>query len=176
MSYPRRICGRQSNILCPLYWNYFLLGFLFWNNVRFQAVPLKIALMNDSLGFSRGVPLKRNIVNNGFVIKISSGKWPLTPLTPCIGQRRKTLGSRVALLPGEFLRVRKVFARITEKPFKLPQYFQNSSHFSRWLPIFLMISKLSWFSRWLPISRIISKLKLTGGQGGRHTGSREEKG
>ena len=30
-------------------------------------------------------------------------------------QRRKNLGSRVALLPGKFLRVRKVFARITEK-------------------------------------------------------------
>ena len=40
-------------------------------------------------------------------------------------QRRKNLGSRVALLPGKFLRVRKVFARITEKPFKLSQYFQN---------------------------------------------------
>ena len=30
-------------------------------------------------------------------------------------QRPKNLGSRVALLPGKFLRVRKVFARITEK-------------------------------------------------------------
>jgi len=30
-------------------------------------------------------------------------------------QRQKNLGSRVALLPGKFLRVRKVFARITEK-------------------------------------------------------------
>ena len=32
-------------------------------------------------------------------------------------QRRKNLGSRVALLPRKFLRVRKVFARITEKTF-----------------------------------------------------------
>ena len=32
-------------------------------------------------------------------------------------QRQKNLGSRVALLPGKFLRVRKVFARITEKTF-----------------------------------------------------------
>ena len=32
-------------------------------------------------------------------------------------QRRKNLGGRVALLPGKFLRVRKVFARITEKTF-----------------------------------------------------------
>ena len=32
-------------------------------------------------------------------------------------QRQKNLGSRVALLPGKFLRVRKVFARITEKIF-----------------------------------------------------------
>ena len=32
-------------------------------------------------------------------------------------QRKKNLGSRVALLPGKFLRVRKVFARINEKTF-----------------------------------------------------------
>ena len=32
-------------------------------------------------------------------------------------QRHKNLGSRVALLPGKFLRVRKFFARITEKTF-----------------------------------------------------------
>ena len=32
-------------------------------------------------------------------------------------QRQKNLGSRVALLPGKFLRVRKVFARINEKTF-----------------------------------------------------------
>ena len=32
-------------------------------------------------------------------------------------QRRKNLGSRVALLPGKFLRVRKGFARVTEKTF-----------------------------------------------------------
>ena len=30
-------------------------------------------------------------------------------------QRPKNVGSRVALLPGKFLRVRKVFARITKK-------------------------------------------------------------
>ena len=36
-------------------------------------------------------------------------------------QRRKNLCSRVTLLPGKFLRVRKVFACITEKPFKLSQ-------------------------------------------------------
>ena len=30
-------------------------------------------------------------------------------------QRQKNLGSRVALLPGKFLRLRKVFARITDK-------------------------------------------------------------
>ena len=98
MSHPHRICGRQLNILCPLYWNYFLLGFLFWNSVRFQAVPLKIALMNDSLGFSRGVPLKRNIVNNGFIIKISSGKWPLTPLTPCLGTGASKTGKNMGML------------------------------------------------------------------------------
>ena len=41
-------------------------------------------------------------------------------------QRPKNLGSRVALLPGKFLRVRTVFALRTEKkPFKLSQYFQN---------------------------------------------------
>ena len=33
------------------------------------------------------------------------------------GQRQNNLGSRVALLPGKFLRVRKVFARINEKTF-----------------------------------------------------------
>ena len=46
-------------------------------------------------------------------------------------QRRKNLGSRVALLPGKFLRVRKVFARITENLFKLSQYFQNDPDFCR---------------------------------------------
>ena len=30
-------------------------------------------------------------------------------------QRRKNLGSRVALLPGKFLRVQKVFVRMLEK-------------------------------------------------------------
>ena len=88
-------------------------------------------------------------------------------------QRPKNLVSRVALLPGKFLRVRKVFARITEKPFKLSQYFQNDwfpddfqfsgwfkncPDFSRWLPIFRLVSKLLGFSRWLPIFRMISKL------------------
>ena len=47
-------------------------------------------------------------------------------------QRRKNLGSRVALLPGKFLRIWKVFARITEKK-------------PRCLPIFWMNSKLSGF-------------------------------
>ena len=77
-------------------------------------------------------------------------------------QRRKNLGSRVALLPGKFLRVRKVFARITEKylvncpnTFKTTQIFpddcqfsglfQNCPDFSRWQPIFRIISKLSGF-------------------------------
>jgi len=93
-------------------------------------------------------------------------------------QRPKNLGSRVALLPGKFLRVQKVFARITEKnlvnwpnTFKTTQFFQmianfpddfktvwifpddsqssglfqNCPDFSRWLPIFRMISKLSRF-------------------------------
>ena len=56
-------------------------------------------------------------------------------------QRPKNLGSRVALLPRKFLRVRKVFARITEKPFKLlSQFFQNNLDFSRWFPIFQMIA------------------------------------
>ena len=32
-----------------------------------------------------------------------------------LDQSPKNLGSRVALLPGKFLRVRKVFARITEQ-------------------------------------------------------------
>ena len=36
---------------------------------------------------------------------------------PGHSQRQKNLGSRVALLPGKFLRVRKVFARINEKTF-----------------------------------------------------------
>ena len=77
-------------------------------------------------------------------------------------QRPKNLGSRVALLPGKFLRVRKVFARITEKylvncpnTFKTTQIFpddcqfsglfQNCPDFSRWQPIFRIISKLSGF-------------------------------
>ena len=40
-----------------------------------------------------------------------------TLLECAVEQRQKNLGSRVALLPGKFLRVRKVFARITEKTF-----------------------------------------------------------
>ena len=51
----------------------------------------------------------------------------------------------VALLPGKFLRVQKVFACITEKPVKTSQYFQNDPDFSRWYPIFQIISKLSGF-------------------------------
>ena len=69
-----------------------------------------------------------------------------------VQQRPKNLGSRVALLPGKFLRVRKVFARLEsfcaynrKKPFKLSQYFQNDPDFSRWFPIFRIISKLSGF-------------------------------
>ena len=66
------------------------------------------------------------------------------------------------MLPGKFLRVRKVFARITEKylvncpnTFKTTQIFpddcqfsglfQNCPDFSRWQPIFRIISKLSGF-------------------------------
>ena len=41
----------------------------------------------------------------------------LIMMTITITQRQKNLGSRVALLPGKFLRVRKVFARITQKTF-----------------------------------------------------------
>ena len=42
---------------------------------------------------------------------------------------RKNLGSRVALLPKKFLRIRKVFARITKKPDKLSGCFLIISHF-----------------------------------------------
>ena len=45
----------------------------------------------------------------------------------------------------KFLRVWKAFVRITEEPFKLSQYFQNHPNFSRWFPIFRIISKLSGF-------------------------------
>ena len=79
-------------------------------------------------------------------------------------QRQKNLGSRVAMLPGKFLRVRKVFARIIEKnllnclnTFKTIQIFpddcqfsglfQNCPDFSRWMPIFQIISKWSGFSQ-----------------------------
>ena len=48
-----------------------------------------------------------------------------------VNQRQKNLGSRVALLPGKFLRIRKVFARITKKTVKLSQYFQNYPEYSR---------------------------------------------
>ena len=69
------------------------------------------------------------------------------------------------------------FSVLTKKPFKLSQYFQiqNDPDFSRWFPIFWMVSKLSGFfpddcqfsglfqncpdfSRWLPIFGMISKL------------------
>ena len=64
-------------------------------------------------------------------------------------QRPKNLGSRVALLPRKFLRVRKVFARRAEKNLlNCPNTFKTIWIFSRWLPIFRMISKLSGFSRW----------------------------
>ena len=43
-------------------------------------------------------------------------RW-LSKVSRSLRQSRKNLGSRVALLPGKFLRVRKVFARITEKTF-----------------------------------------------------------
>ena len=65
-----------------------------------------------------------------------------------ISQRPKNLGSRVALLPGKFLRIRKVFAHITEKPdncldhFPFPGWFQNCPEFSRSFPIFRTVSKL----------------------------------
>ena len=42
-------------------------------------------------------------------------KQDRTECDPTINQSRKHLGSRVALLPGKFLRVRKVFARLKEK-------------------------------------------------------------
>ena len=47
-------------------------------------------------------------------------------------QRRKTLGSRVALLPGKFWRIWKVFARITEKTqmtANFPDDFKNCPDF-----------------------------------------------
>ena len=96
-------------------------------------------------------------------------------------QRRKNLGSRVALLPGKFLSVRKVFARLEsfcaynrKKTVKLFQYFQNYLEFSRWFLFFRTVSKLSGFiqittnfpnyfktiqsfSRWLSILRTLSK-------------------
>ena len=54
-------------------------------------------------------------------------------------QRRKNLGSRVALLPGKFLRVWKVFGRITEKnllncpnTLKAVWIFPDDFQFSGW--------------------------------------------
>ena len=123
-------------------------------------------------------------------------------ILPSESQRRKNLDSKEALLPGNFLRVRKVFARTTEKPAYLSQscedrpdrlrsvqiawkitasfktveifpvetlrispddfsfsgWLQNCLDFSRWVPIFRTISKLSGFSRWFPISQTVSKL------------------
>ena len=60
-------------------------------------------------------------------------------------QRQKNLGSRVALLPRKFLRIPKIFAHKTEKPFKVFQYFQNDPDFSRLFLTFRMVSKLSGF-------------------------------
>ena len=52
---------------------------------------------------------------------ICNSMYSITVLNCCVYgghvQRQKNLGSRVALLPGKFLRVRKVFARINEKTF-----------------------------------------------------------
>ena len=65
-------------------------------------------------------------------IKLSKGNTK-------VWQRRKNLGSRVALLPGKFLRVRKVFTRIPEKnllnypnTFKTIQIFPDDIQFSGW--------------------------------------------
>ena len=121
-------------------------------------------------------------------------------ILPSESQRRKNLDSKEALLPGNFLWVRKVFACTTEKPAYLSQscedcpdrlrsvqiarknysqvencrnietlrispddfsfsgWLQNCLDFSRWVPIFRTISKLSGFSRWFPISQTVSKL------------------
>ena len=74
-------------------------------------------------------------------------------------QRPKNLGSRVALLPGKFLRIWKVFARRTEKnllncpnTFKMVRIFPDDFQFSGWF------QSCPDFSIWLPIFRIISKL------------------
>ena len=48
-------------------------------------------------------------------------KVPYPARVRSLSQRRKNLGSRVALLPAKFLLSLKVFARITEKPAKLSQ-------------------------------------------------------
>ena len=91
---------------------------------------------------------------------------------PWGSQRPKNLGSRVALLPGKFLCVQNFLRllrllncpntfkmiRIFPDDFQFSRWFQNCPHFSRCLPIFRMISKLSGFSRWLPIFWMISKL------------------
>ena len=104
------------------------------------------------------------------------GGWLLGPRRiPGPRQRQKNLGSRVALLPGKFLRIRKVFVRRRGKnllncpntfktiqtfpdDFQFSGWFQSCPDFFRWLPIFRIISKLSGFSGWLPIFRMISKL------------------
>ena len=71
-------------------------------------------------------------------------------------QRQKNLGSRVAMLPGKFLRVRKVFARIIEKDllnclntFKTIQIFPDDCQFSG------LFQNCPDFCRWQPIFRII---------------------
>ena len=85
---------------------------------------------------------------DGFPASLASNsKW--------VGQRRKNLGSRVALLPGKFLRVRKVFAHITENnlncpnTFKTIRIFPDDFQFSGWFqncPDF--IPDDCQFSRW----------------------------
>ena len=62
-----------------------------------------------------------------------------------IPQRPKNLGSRVALLPRKFLRPESFCAYNRKIPCQLSQYIQNDPNFSRWLPIFRIISKLSGF-------------------------------
>ena len=66
------------------------------------------------------------------------GRYSPEIFNPCLQQRRTNLGSRVALLPGKFLCVRKVFARTTEKnvsncpnTFKTIRIFPDDFQFSR---------------------------------------------
>ena len=61
-----------------------------------------------------------------FVCSFCSSKKNLLKIG---SERRKNLGSRVALLPGKFMRVRKAFVRITGKPDKLSEFFQIICHF-----------------------------------------------